>query len=169
MSDTFIQEQATATQPFGGSAEQDGVQDGAIEAQASVVDVMITSAPAVPPWIPVRAARQVAELKATAHLLVEENGRLLGLVRMSDLGSASDDEPIAAWSSSAAVFVGPHTSVARAREMMLKNATSCLPVIAGAFLVGLVTRDGVERALARPASAHRREAKRRRRTRHAAA
>jgi hypothetical protein len=165
MRDTFIQENATPAQPFGGSAEQDGVS----AAQINVADVMITSVPAVPPWIPVRAARRVAELKGTAHLLLEENGCLLGLARMSELGAASDDDPIAAWSSSAAAFVGPHTSVARTREMMLKNATTCLPVIAGAFLIGLVTRDAVERALARPAGAHRRDGKRRRRNRHAAA
>jgi CBS domain-containing protein len=166
MRDTFIhQKEAPSAQPFGGAAEQDGVT----ALQASVADVMITSAPAVPPWITVRAARRVAELKASAHLLLEENGRLLGLLRTGDLAAASDDDPVAAWASQAALFVGPNTPVERARQMMLKNATSCLPVVAGAFLVGLVTRDGVERALARPAGAHRREGKRRRRTRRAAA
>jgi CBS domain-containing protein len=147
------------TQPFGGDAEQAAMSERM--AEPAVAAAMITAVPAVPPWITVKAARQVAALKSAAHLLVEEEGRLMGLVSVRDLDRAGDDDPVAAWSCSPALFVGPGTGAARACEMMAKNRVACLPVIAGAFLVGVVTRQALERALARPSVSGGRSGKRR--------
>jgi CBS domain-containing protein len=112
-----------------------------------VFDVMRAATAAVPSWLPVAAARKVAVLKAVDHLLVEQDGRLTGIVSGIDMDAASDETAVGALAKSLSLSVRPTTPLARARGLMLKNGVGYLPVVAGAWLIGVVTRDAVERAL----------------------
>jgi CBS domain-containing protein len=112
-----------------------------------VFDVMTASTAAVPSWLSVAAARKIAVLKAVDHLLVEQDGRLTGIVSGIELDAASDEAPVGALAKALSPSVRPTTPLARARDLMLKNGVGCLPVSAGAWLLGLVTRDAIERAL----------------------
>jgi CBS domain-containing protein len=112
-----------------------------------VFDVMKACTAAVPAWLSVAAARKVAVLKAVDHLLVEQDGRLTGIVSGMDLDAASDETPVGALARSVSLSVRPTTSLAHARALMLKIGVGCLPVFAGTWLVGMITRDVIERAL----------------------
>ena len=46
-----------------------------------------------------------------------------------------------------ALSLHPTTSALRARELFLGSGAAALPVVAGAFLLGMVSRADVERAL----------------------
>jgi hypothetical protein len=98
-----------------------------------VFDVMTASTAAVPSWLSVAAARKI--------------GRLTGIVSGIELDAASDEAPVGALAKALSPSVRPTTPLARARDLMLKNGVGCLPVSAGAWLLGLVTRDAIERAL----------------------
>jgi CBS domain-containing protein len=113
--------------------------------------ILSTRVAAVPATITIGAARKVAALKGADDLLVEEGGRLIGILCGTDLTAAPDQDLVAAWSRRPVTWVHPMTPVMRARELMLKTGLSCLPVLAGTWLVGVVTRDAIERAVGRPA------------------
>jgi CBS domain-containing protein len=116
--------------------------------EVRVADVTIRSAPVVPLKLTVGAARKVARLKSSTVVLVEEAGRLVGLLDERALATAADDEPIARRLRPILFSLQPTASVARARELFVKQNVTALPVSAGAFLLGVVARADVERALA---------------------
>ena len=113
-----------------------------------VADVTIRSAPVVPLRLSVGAARKVARLKASTVVLVEEAGRIIGLLDERALAAADDDEPIARRVRPILFSLQPTATAARARELFVKQNVTTLPVAAGAFLLGVVARADVERALA---------------------
>jgi CBS domain-containing protein len=122
-------------------------------------ELMTQAVATVPPWISMAAARKVAALKSAELLLVAEEDRLLGFVIVSELGDAPDEDKVSARLRGAdalrgwrALSVTPATPAARARQIMLKNRLACLPVLAGSFVVGAITRDAIERAAARARS-----------------
>jgi CBS domain-containing protein len=121
------------------------------EREIVMAEIMTTELAAIPSWISMAAARKIAALKKAEHLLVEDHGQLVGVVSGSDMLAAPGDDTVGAWTMRARISVSPMTPIARARHLMAKNRLPCLPVLAGAFLVGLVTREAVERAIARAA------------------
>lgn len=112
--------------------------------------LLSTRVAAVPQTITIAAARKIASLKGADDLLVEEDGQLVGILCGTDLTAAPEQELVSAWSRRPAAWLHPMTPAVRARELMLKTGLGCLPVLAGTWLVGVVTRDAVERALGRP-------------------
>jgi CBS domain-containing protein len=113
-----------------------------------IADVTIRSAPVVPLGLNVGAARKVARLKSSAVVLVEEAGALVGLLDERALTTAGDDEPIAQRLRPILFSLQPTATAARAKELFVKQNVTALPVAAGAFLLGVVSRGDVERALA---------------------
>src|SRR4030095_15948912 len=95
----------------------------------------------------VAAARKIAALRAVDHLLVEQSGRLLGIVSGIDLEAARDDDAVGALGRPLSSTPRPEPPLERARDLMTKGRVGCLPVFAGVWLIGIVTRDAVERAL----------------------
>lgn len=93
------------------------------------------------------AARKIAELKRAAVLFVERDGQLVGILDERVLVEAPDDAEIAGRMRPIGLCLRPTTSAARARELFVRAGTSALPVAAGAFLLGAVSRADVERAL----------------------
>ena len=48
--------------------------------------------------------------------------------------------------SSPVLCIGPETTLQEAAQIMCEQQVSCLPVVTGAFLVGIVTRDALATA-----------------------
>jgi len=118
-----------------------------------IADVGIRSAPVLPLRLTVGAARKVARLKSSAVVLVEEAGRLVGFLDERTLATSADDEPIARRLRPILFTLNPAVTAVRARELFVKQSVSALPVAAGAFLIGVVARADLERALAAGAAA----------------
>jgi CBS domain-containing protein len=93
------------------------------------------------------AARKVAELKRAVVLFVERDGRLLGTLDEHTLVNAADDAEVAGCLRSIELCLGATTTAERAQELFVRSRTTALPVAAGAFLLGAVSRADVERAL----------------------
>ena len=112
-----------------------------------VGDVMTRPPPIVPSHLPMAAARKVAALRCADLLLVEIEGRLVGVLADRALATAPDADLVAAWTTPIASAVRPSTTASRARALLIAHRASCLPVVAGMFVVGIVSRVRIERAL----------------------
>ena len=112
-----------------------------------VGDLPIRAVPSIPAHLSMAAARKIAELKRTTVLFVERDGRLMGTLDEQDLIEAPDDAEVAACLRSIELCLGPATTAERARELFVRSRTTALPVAAGAFMLGAVSRADVERAL----------------------
>jgi CBS domain-containing protein len=99
------------------------------------------------------AARKIAELKRAPLLLADRDGILVGVVDERALLAASDDQDVAGAMKRLDLCVTPATPLVRARELLLRTGADALPVAAGAFLLGVVTRAAIERAVREPARA----------------
>lgn len=89
----------------------------------------------------VSSALRLASARRIQHFLVIEDGSLTGIVCQSDLRSARESSQVAACMKSPVLCIGPDTTVEDAAEIMAQNEVGCLPVVTGAFLVGMITRD----------------------------
>jgi Mg/Co/Ni transporter MgtE len=89
----------------------------------------------------VGSALRLASARRIQHFLVIEDGSLTGIVCQSDLRSARENALVSACMKSPVLCIGPDTTVEYAAEIMEQNEVGCLPVVTGAFLVGMITRD----------------------------
>ncbi len=118
---------------------------------ARVGDLPLISVPAVPAHLPMAAARKIAALKRAPLLLAEREGVLVGVLDEQALLAAADDLEVGRVAKRLELAVTPATPVTRARELLLRTGADALPVSAGAFLLGVVTRAALERAVREPA------------------
>ena len=116
--------------------------------ELSVADVTEKTPPIIPWHLTVGAARKIAELKSTMILLVEEERRVVGVIDRRTLDTAGDADPVTACMRSLLLCAQPNTTARRARELMVKHRLPALPVAAGMFVLGSVTREAIERAMA---------------------
>jgi CBS domain-containing protein len=112
-----------------------------------VGDLPIRAIPTIPAHLSMAAARKIAELKRATVLFVERDGRLMGTLDEQTLVEAPDDAEVADCLRSIELCLGPTTTAERAQELFVRSRTTALPVAAGAFLLGAVSRADVERAL----------------------
>lgn len=117
------------------------------EAARPVGDLPLGAAPVLPAHLPMAAGRKVAELKKATLVLIERDGRLVGVVDQTALLAAADDEQLGDAMKRLEVCLAPTTPLARARELFARTGATALPVAAGALLLGVVERSAVERAL----------------------
>ena len=142
-----------------------GVGQGTREAELSggescvprVGDLPIQAVPIIPAHLSMAAARKIAELKRATVLFVERDGRLMGTLDEHALVEAPDDAEVAGCLRTIELCPGPTTSAERAHELFVRSRTTALPVAAGAFLLGAISRSDVERALRSRRSPKRRE------------
>jgi CBS domain-containing protein len=106
-----------------------------------VAEVMGTELFTLTPDTVVSSALRLASTRRIQHFLVIEDGSLTGIVCQSDLRSARESSQVAACMKSPVLCIGPDTTVEDAAEIMAQNEVGCLPVVTGAFLVGMITRD----------------------------
>ena len=119
-------------------------QTGFAAEQGGVGKLAMQRIPVVPAHLPMSAARKVAVLKRSALLLVELDDQIVGVVEESALGAADDETPIARAMKPLCPCLRPSMPVAEARELFARARATVLPVIAGGFVLGAVTRADVE-------------------------
>jgi CBS domain-containing protein len=112
-----------------------------------VAELPLAAAPAIPAHLTMAAARKVAELKRSLALLVERDGVLAGIIDAKKLLASPDDMRAGEAMRTLENCLAATTPLARARELFLRTGSAALPVAAGAFLLGVVTRAALDRAL----------------------
>ena len=112
-----------------------------------VGDLPMRRIPVIPSHLSMDAARKVAVLKQIPLLLVERDGQIVGTI---DERAFATDYNLAAVAAAAMTPLGacmrPSTPVTEARELFVRARADILPVVAGGFILGAVTRSDVERA-----------------------
>ena len=108
-----------------------------------VAEVMGTELYTLTPDTVVASARRLAFDNGIDHLLVLENGTLAGIVCKDDLRFAARNALVSECMSSPVLCIGPDTTLREAAQIMVEQGVSCLPVVTGTFLVGMVTRDAL--------------------------
>jgi CBS domain-containing protein len=93
----------------------------------------------------VGSALRLSASKRIHHFLVIDDGSLTGIVCQEDLRLARQSSLVGECMSSPVLCIGPETTLREAADIMQENSVGCLPVVTGAFLVGLITRDKLER------------------------
>jgi CBS domain-containing protein len=106
----------------------------------SVAEVMGTELYTLTPDTVVASAKRLAFDNGIDHLLVLDNGTLTGIVCKGDLRTAARNALVADCMSSPVLCIGPETTLEEAAQIMFDQHVSCLPVVTGAFLVGIITR-----------------------------
>jgi CBS domain-containing protein len=110
-----------------------------------VADMPMRQIPVIAAHLPMAAARSVAALKRIGVLLVERDEQIVGTVDESVLAAADDDTPTATAMKPLGLCLRPAMSVAQARELFVRARATVLPVVAGGFVFGAVTRADIER------------------------
>ena len=111
-----------------------------------VAEVMGTELYTLTPDTVVASARRLAFDNGIDHLLVLENGTLAGIVCKDDLRFAARTALVSECMSSPVLCIAPDTTLREAAQIMIEQNVSCLPVVTGTFLVGMVTRDALATA-----------------------
>ena len=111
-----------------------------------VAEVMGTELYTLTPDTVVASARRLAFDNGIDHLLVLENGTLAGIVCKDDLRFAARNALVSDCMSSPVLCIAPDTTLREAAQIMIEQNVSCLPVVTGTFLVGMVTRDALATA-----------------------
>ena len=116
-----------------------------MDASCCVAEVMGTELFTLTPDTVVGSALRLAAHKRIHHFLVIEDGSLTGIVCQADLQQARTSAMVGECMSSPVLCIGPETTLKEAADIMQENSVGCLPVVTGAFLVGVITRDKLVR------------------------
>jgi CBS domain-containing protein len=112
-----------------------------VDPSCCVAEVMGTELFTLTPDTVVASALRLASSKRIRHFLVIEDGNLTGIVCQSDLRQARETSLVSTCMKTPVLCIGPDTTVKDAADIMEQNSVGCLPVVTGAFLVGMITRD----------------------------
>jgi acetoin utilization protein AcuB len=116
----------------------------AVEAgSCKVAEVMGTELFTLTPDTVVASAQRLAFENGVRHLLVLDGGALTGIVCDEDLRTAARGALVGELMRTPVLCIGPDTTLDEAAELMEEHGVSCLPVVTGTSLVGLVTREGL--------------------------
>jgi CBS domain-containing protein len=128
-----------------GSAGLTTAEENFMDASCCVAEVMGTELFTLTPDTVVGSALRLAAHKRIHHFLVIEDGSLTGIVCQADLQQARTSAMVGECMSSPVLCIGPETTLKEAADIMQENSVGCLPVVTGAFLVGVITRDKLVR------------------------
>jgi CBS domain-containing protein len=112
----------------------------------SVAEVMGTEMFTLTPETAVSSARRLALENDVHHMLVLDKGTLAGIVCRDDLRFADRNGRIGDCMTSPVLCIPPETTLQEAVDIMGANDIDCLPVVTGAFLVGIVTLEALATA-----------------------
>jgi CBS domain-containing protein len=108
-----------------------------------VAEVMGTELFTLTPDTVVASAQRLAFDNDIQHMLVLDGGTLTGIVCDEDLRTASRDALVGELMRTPVLCIAPDTTLDEAIELMDEHGVSCLPVVRGTALVGIVTRKGL--------------------------
>jgi CBS domain-containing protein len=108
-----------------------------------VAEVMRTELFTLTPDTAVASAQRLAFDNGVQHLLVLDGGALTGIVCDEDLRTAARGSLVGELMRTPVLCIGPDTTLDEAAELMEEHGVSCLPVVTGSALVGIVTREGL--------------------------
>ncbi|MFD1676663.1 DRTGG domain-containing protein [Alicyclobacillus fodiniaquatilis] len=91
--------------------------------------------------------RLVAETGHSRVPVLDDAGKLVGIVTARDMTESVDDAPIASYMTRNPVTVTPKTTIASASHRMVWEGVELMPVLRNRQLVGVLTRQDVIRAL----------------------
>src|SRR5919201_2374166 len=128
-----------------GAAGLQAAEGSFMDASCCVAEVMGTELFTLTPDTVVGSALRLAAHKRIHHFLVIEDGSLTGIVCQADLQQARTSAMVGECMSSPVLCIGPETTLKEAADIMQENSVGCLPVVTGAFLVGVITRDKLVR------------------------
>jgi CBS domain-containing protein len=111
-----------------------------------VANVMTGAVVVVEASTAVADAGWIAGEEGIHHLIVLDSGMLVGVVCEYDLALVQRDVCVRDCMSAPAVCIDWQAPLADAAHLMLERAIGCLAVVAGADLVGIVTRGDLRRA-----------------------
>jgi CBS domain-containing protein len=111
-----------------------------------VADLPIRRVPVIPAHLSMAAARKVALLKQISLLLIERDDHIVGAIDDRALAADHDLTAVLAAMRPLSTSLRPATPVTEARELFIRARAAILPVVAGGFILGAVTRSDVERA-----------------------
>lgn len=103
-----------------------------------VSEVMTTAVVWVEPDDPVEEA-----LRLALHLLVLDEGTLVGILSRRDLDRAEPGALVADCMSVPVITIRPDATLASAVVTMADFGVSCLPVVIGGLILGLLSEEGL--------------------------
>jgi len=112
-------------------------------ASCTVAEVMGTELSTLSAESTVASARRLIASSGNDHLIVLQDGALAGIVCDRDLRIADRDALVGECMTSPVVCISADTTLQEAVDIMGDNDVDCLPVVTGAYIVGLVTREAL--------------------------
>ena len=109
-----------------------------------VQDIMTKSVETVRPGVTAQAAWEKMQLKAIHHLVVLDDGKVVGILSDRDLGgsrgtSRRRNRTVADLMSTGVATARPETTIRQAANRLRGRTIGCLPVLKGRKLVGIIT------------------------------
>jgi acetoin utilization protein AcuB len=114
-----------------------------------VQHIMQRSPITVAPGASLGEARDLTLERGIRHLLVVDDGRLVGIVSDRDLKGARGEPAVGDIMTRAVIAVAPDAPVEEAGHLMVREKISALPVTLGERVVGIVTETDVLRLFVR--------------------
>ncbi len=97
-------------------------------------------------------AKRLAEANGTRHLLVLDEGALVGILCLCDLGDVAGT--VADHMSVPVLTIRADTTIEDAADTMRQFDVGCLPVVMGGLILGTVTDEEISRAEKPPRIPH---------------
>src|SRR6185436_3163149 len=120
-----------------------GSEAAAEAGSCRVAEVMGTELFTLTPDTVVASAQRFAFDNGVRHMLVLDGTTLTGIVCDEDLRTAARDSLVGELMRSPVLCIAPDTTLDEAVELMEEHGVSCLPVVKGTSLLGIVTREGL--------------------------
>jgi acetoin utilization protein AcuB len=111
-----------------------------------VAEVMTRSVAVVAPDATTASARRVARGNGAHHLLVMDEGILVGILCLCDLHGAGPAVPVSERMTDRVAVTRPDSTLAEAIAIMKARRVGCLPVVAGGLIMGMLSADRLRRA-----------------------
>jgi len=116
-----------------------------------VQDIMTTSVRSIPSNLGTAAARHTMRSARVRHLVVVDDGRVIGVLSQRDLGGTREESLPAGTVQdvmrSHVIVAAPDTTVRTAANLLRGHDIGCLPVVDGKKLVGIVTTSDLLRLI----------------------
>jgi len=115
------------------------------EMETCVVSLCSGSFVRIPPWFSVGGALQVARFKNARFVLVEDNGQVLAMANTETLEVAPSAQVLRRTASPVTLRMKPETTWREGLAILRRTGLEAMLVANESLLVGVITRDTLER------------------------